>query len=97
MVHKLALAVASAAAALTLTVALAAAGFAPGAPIAVGDVTTTDAAPIDPAAAADTAPAVQIDTVYVAPPPPQKTVTIHKVVATSGGEGESENETGGDD
>ena len=94
MLHRLALAVASAAAALTLIVALAAAGFAPGAPVAVTDAAAADIAPIDPGAV-DTAPSVQIDTVYVAPPPRQETVTIHKVVKTSGGE--NENESGGDD
>lgn len=90
MLQKVAIAVASGAAALTFTVALAAAGFAPGTPVTATDTSATIVAPV----AADPAPTVQVDTIYVAPPPPQQTITVHKVVQTSGGE--SENETGND-
>ncbi len=91
MVHKLALLVASLAASLVLAVALGAAGFAPGAtptPRAATTTTTTTAA-------ADVAPTptVQIDPVYIAPAPPRKTVTVHKVVKSAGG-GESEGADG---
>ena len=92
MFQKTALLIASLAASLTLAVALAAAGFAPGAP----------ASPVDAAAAAtvgpaDTAaPTVQVDKVYVPAPVPQKTVTVHKVVQTAGGENESEGTEVGD-
>jgi hypothetical protein len=93
MLHKTALLVASLAASLTLAIALALAGFAPG--------TTTAPAATAATAAADAAdvvapPPVQVDKVYVAPPEPQKTVTVHKVVASGGGENESEG-SGGDD
>jgi hypothetical protein len=85
MLHKTALLVASLAASLTLAIALALAGFAPGtrtAPAATAATTAADLA----------APPVQVDKVYVAPPAPQQTVTVHKTIA-SGGENESE---GGD-
>ena len=39
-------------------------------------------------------PRVQVDTVYVAPPAKQKTITVHKVVKAAGGE--SDEEEGGD-
>jgi len=86
MVHKLALFAASLVAALTLAVALAVAGFAPAGP---GSAPTAPTA----AQAADdaTSPPVQVDKVYVAAPPPQQTVTIHKVVGSSG---ENEAEAG---
>jgi hypothetical protein len=89
MLHKTALLVASLAASLTLTIALALAGFAPGtstAPAATAATTAADTADL-------AAPPVQVDKVYVAPPGPQQTVTVHKVVASGGGENESE---GGD-
>ena len=90
MFQKTALLIASLAASLTLAVALAAAGFAPGTP----------AAPVDAAAAATspagTTPPIQVDKVYVPAPIPQKTVTVHKVVQTAGGENESEGSEGGD-
>ena len=83
MTHKIALAVASAAAALTLAVALAAAGFAPRPAVS----TAADAAPTTDATAADAAPAptIQVDTIYLAPPPPQQTITVHKVEQSSRG------------
>jgi len=87
MTHKIALAAASAAAAFTLAAALAVAGFAPG-PAQPVSLTSTI---VDPTAE----PTVQVDTVYVAPPPKQETITVHKVIKTAGGEGE--NESGGDD
>jgi len=93
MTHKIALATASAAAALTLALALAAAGFAPGASQPAGPTSTT----ADPAAGPAAEPTIQVDTVYVAPPPPQETITVHKVVQTASGESEHENESGTDD
>lgn len=92
MSHKIALTVASATAALTLAVALAAAGFAPGTPAAAAS-----SAPIADQVVADPSPAVQVDTVYLAPVPKRKTVTVHKVIKTTGGEHESEHESEGDD
>jgi hypothetical protein len=93
MVQKTALFIASLAASVTLAVALAAAGFAPGAP-----AVPADAAPAvsTDAASASQAPAVQIDKVYVPAPVPQKTITVHKVLQTAGGENESEASEGGD-
>jgi hypothetical protein len=94
MISKAALFVASLAAAFTLAFALALAGFAPGSSQAAPASTATSAQS-DPAAADVVAPdQVQVDTVYVAPPAEQQTITVHKVAASSG-EGESENE--GDD
>lgn len=90
MSHKIALTVASATAALTLAVALAAAGFAPGAP-----ATSASTAAVADQVVADPTPTVQIDTVYLAPKPKRQTITVHKVIKTSGGEHESE--SGGDD
>ncbi len=89
MLHKTALFIASLAASLTLAIALAAAGFAPG-------PTTAPAAATAPTVAADATatPQVQVDKVYVAAPPPQQTVTVHKVVKGAGGE--SEGAEGGD-
>ena len=46
--------------------------------------------------AAPEAPTVQVDTVYVAAPPPQETITVHKVIRSSGEDG-SEHESEGDD
>ncbi len=95
MIHKTALFVASVAAALTLAFALAAAGFAPGA-TDQSAAATAPASVVSADTAAVVAPApVQIDKVYVAPPKPQKTITVHKVVKTSGG-GESDGAEGGD-
>ena len=42
------------------------------------------------------APQVQVDTVYLAPPPPPKTITVHKTVTASRGEHEGD-EGGSDD
>jgi len=42
------------------------------------------------------APQVQVDTVYLAPPPPPKTITVHKTVTASRGEHEGD-EGGADD
>lgn len=97
MISRIALFIASLAAALTLAVALAAAGFAPGSSQPVPASTTT--VPVDPAAADDaTPPPVQVDTVYLAAPSEQQTITIHRVAASSGGEGaESREGAEGDD
>ncbi len=91
MSHKFALAAASLAATVTLTIALAAAGFAPGAPGPAEAATVTVSA--DPT----TDPGVQVDTVYVAAPPAQQTVTLHRVVKTAGSEDDGEHESGGND
>jgi hypothetical protein len=88
MAHRLALGAASIAAAAVLAAALAAAGFAPGAP----PQPISAAEPV--AALTPPEPTVQVDTVYVAAPAPQQTITVHKVVKGSGGE--SESESGGD-
>ncbi len=93
MLHKTALLVASVAAALTLAFALAAAGFAPGttiAPVATSATVSTDAADVV------APPPVVVDKVYVAPPQPQRTITVHKVTSSGGGESESEGSEGGD-
>jgi hypothetical protein len=87
MAHRLALGAASIVAAAVLATALAAAGFAPGAPaqpVAANEPVAAVAAP---------EPTVQVDTVYVAAPATQKTITVHKVVKTSGGG----DDAGGDD
>jgi len=96
MIQKTALLVASLAASLTLAFALAAAGFAPGATAVKADPVT--AVSVDGAAtvpATDTAPLLQVDTVYIPAPVPQETITVHKVVKTASGE--SEGDEGGDD
>ena len=90
MRHKIALTIASIAASATLAVALAAAGFTPGAaqqavPVSVPLPTAT--------------PQIQVDTVYLAPPPPQQTITIQQNAAPVGeGDDGEGNEAGeGDD
>jgi hypothetical protein len=95
MTQKIALTAASAAAALTLAVALAATGFAPR-PV---ESTTIDSVAATDAAATDAAPTptIVVDTIYVAAPPPQQTITIHKVETASAGESDDEHESGGDD
>jgi hypothetical protein len=98
MLQKLALTAASAVAALTLALALAAAGVAPGSqavtPNSQASPIAADPAAAD-AAAPDAMPTVQVDTIYLKPAPKQKTITVHKVVKSSGGE--NEHESGGDD
>ena len=89
MTQKLALTAASAAAALTLAVAVAATGF----------VSRTESSPARPTPARPTAaatPTIVVDTIYVAPPPPQQTITVHKVASTAG-ESDDGNESGGED
>jgi len=97
MISRIALFIASLAAALTLAVALAAAGFAPGSSQPVPASSTT--VPVDPTAADDvTPPPVQVDTIYVAAPPRQQTITVHRVAASNGGEGNESGESAeGDD
>ena len=92
MFQKTALLIASLAASLTLAVALSAAGFAPGAPASPVDSTAVSTA--GPADA--TPPLVQVDKVYVPAPVPQKTVTVHRVAQTAGGENESDGAEGDD-
>lgn len=92
MSNRIPLIAASTGAVLALVVGLAAAGFAPGAADAttVSSTTTTT----EPAAAE---PTVQVDTIYVAPPPPQKTITIQEVSKTSNGDSDDGEESGEDD
>ena len=92
MPHRIPLAVASLASALTFAVALAVAGLTPRAPLTA---IATAATATDQVAVADP-PTVQIDTIYVAAPPAQQTITVHKVIKRSGEDG-SEHESGGDD
>jgi hypothetical protein len=89
MISRIALLIASLATAATLMVALAAAGFAPGSSQPVpAAITTSPASPVSPVVAADpTPPAVQVDTIYLAPVPVQKTITVQRLVASAGGEG----------
>lgn len=94
MIQKAGLFLASLAAALTLAVALAAAGFAPSAGPS-SSVATAAPETVVPADALTTAP-VQVDTVYVAPPPAAQTVEVHKVVS-SHGEGDGTEGEGSDD
>ena len=112
MVQRLALLFGSVAAAAVLAVALAAAGFAPGSP---APATATPAAPALVQAAFEQPPAgpqatpqptTQVDTVYVKPAPPRRTIRIVKAaptqppivvqrvvrVATAGGENDGEND-----
>ena len=86
MVSKFALFVASLAASLALAGALAVAGFAPGA--APATAATPTVARRRPTSRPQ--PRVQVDTVYVAPPAKQKTITVHKVVKAAGGESDEE-------
>jgi hypothetical protein len=97
MISRIALLIASLAAALTLAVALAAAGFAPGSSQPVPASSTTS--PVAPVVAVDpTPPPVQVDTIYLAPVPKQQTITVQRLVASTGGEGaESGEGAGGDD
>lgn len=89
MVNKIALFAASLAASLALAFALAAAGFAPGA--SEPSAATTAAAATSPTTAeVAPTPRVQVDTVYVAPPAKPRTIKIHKVIKTSGGESEEQ-------
>ena len=92
MINRLALFIASLAAALTLAVALTAAGFAPGsgATPATADAATTASRNLD---LRD--PQVQVDTVYLAAPPPRQTITVHRAAPPSG-ETESEGSEGND-
>lgn len=91
MSHTIPLAVASLAAAITFAVAVVVGGLTPAVPVAA----TSSATAADTVVTPDP-PTVQIDTVYVAAPPRQETITVHKVIKTSG-EHESEHESGGDD
>jgi protein-disulfide isomerase len=94
MITKIGLFIASLAAALTLAFALSAAGFAPGskqASPASATVATTTAVGVVPADAL-ASPQVQVDTVYVAPPAAPQTITVHRVVPSSGGEGPEGND-----
>jgi hypothetical protein len=94
MLQRSTLFVASLVAAFALAIALAAAGFAPGNAPAATTASSTSVA----ASTADdlTPPPVQVDRVYVTAPPPRRTVTVHKVVGSSAGEGEAEGSEGGD-
>ena len=91
MSNRIPLIAGSTAAALTLVVALAATGFAPKA----ADATTASSTTTIEQAAAE--PAVQVDAIYVAPPPPQKIVTIQEVSKTSNGDSDDAGEASGED
>ena len=89
MTQKLPLMAASAAAALTLVMAVAATGFVPRQSVTgATDTSATDAA---------ATPTIVVDTLYLAPPPPQQTITVHKVVASTAGASGDGNEPGGED
>ncbi len=93
MLKKLILFAGSLAASLGLAGALALAGFAPGGAAHLGPgPAAADSSAGGPDASPQ--PVVQVDTIYVATPPAQKTVTVHKVVVGPGPE--SENDGGGD-
>lgn len=84
MRHRIALVVGFLAASGTLAVALAAAGLGPADPALVSSVATP--APT---------PRIQVDTIYLPAPADPPTVTVHRVVSSSG---ESEGgESGADD
>ena len=94
MINRLALLIASLAAALTLAVALAAAGVAPG---AAADPPVTVPTPGAPTDGGLVDRRVQVDTVYLAAPPAQQTITVQKEVPSSGeGDGEGEAAEGDD-
>jgi hypothetical protein len=58
----------------------------------------TTAAVATPGAAPSAQPRVQVDTVYIAPPPPVQTITVHETASSGeGDDGEAESEAGGDD
>jgi hypothetical protein len=58
----------------------------------------TTAAPVTTASPSSAQPRVQVDTVYVAPPPPAQTITVQRTLpAGQGDDHESEPGTGGDD
>ena len=92
MLKKLTLFAGSLAASLVLAGALALAGFAPGGASHAAGPAVADGSAASPDASPQ--PGVQVDTVYVAAPPAQKTVTVHKVVVGPGSG--SENDGGGD-
>jgi hypothetical protein len=82
MLKKLTLFLASLAASLVLAGALALAGFVPGG--SPGSTSATIAGGVSTGPEASPPPVVQVDTVYVAPPPTQTTITVHKVVHGAG-------------
>jgi hypothetical protein len=89
MVHKVALLVAALAASLVLAVALAAAGFVPAAGPPATPVASTSATVVEQVMTGPSpTPRVQVDKVYVAPPPPRKTITVHKTVKAPAAEAE---------
>ena len=88
MINRLALFIASLAAALTLAVAMAAAGFGSGPAVDPSATAPSTGVPID-AGLADSR--VQVDTVYLAAPPAQQTITVQQK-APSSGESEHEGE-----
>lgn len=90
MLKKLALFTASLAASFALAGALALAGFAPGA--SPGSTSATIAGGGSAGLEASPWPVVQVDTVYVAPPPGQQTITVHKVVHGTGESSEQDSQ-----
>lgn len=94
MLTRIAFFIASLAAAATLVVGAVALRLAPGG--------QPQASAIDAAAAASTAadpsPTPQVDTIYLAPPAPQQTITVHRVVSgLVGDDGAEGREGSGDD
>ncbi len=89
MIHRTALFAGSLAAALTLTVGLVVVGFAPPA----STVGMPTVAPVAATAAAPVAPAIQVDTVYLAAPVQPQDITVTKsapVTAHAGDDGAGE-------
>ncbi len=90
MIQRLALFAASLAAAAVLAVGLALAGVGrPGGPDAASAPVTQPAAAT---AVAPAEPAVQVDTVYVAPQPSPQEITVTKTARATGGAAEAGNE-----
>lgn len=57
----------------------------------------TTAAPVATVGPSSAPPRVQVDTVYVAPPPPAQTITVHQTVSTGAGDDHGEGGAEGDD
>ena len=80
MLRRIALFIASLAAAATLAVSAVALGLWPPAqPVAIANTAAIAATTPAPS------PSPQVDTIYVAPPAPRQTITVHKVVSGGGG------------
>ncbi len=91
MLTRIGLFLASIAAAATLVVSAVALGLWPGTQPVANTVVAAVAASPDPS------PTPQVDTIYVAPPAPQQTITVHRVERVAGGEGGDGGHEGGND